>query len=283
LSLFYILWHYSCSMILTKLKNHFIIYQTQGIMKIKNFLLISGLLFTVLVSDSCKKSTPYVDPVDACFAFPAKSYKVGELVNFTNCSQYAFSYHWSFGDGITSQDKHVQHSFSQPGIYSVVMTAYGESDQDQDVQQVVVEASTDLDILVMYFLTDDPVSNCDVTLYATEADWQNFANPLIDAKTDLAGSVIFSGLNPVVYYMDAYKFGADNLFYSNENIGNSTVKPLVEDEVNYYNVYVELLQSASAAKRQKAVIKKIERTTANDKFRQKYRKGEPVQAVYNLN
>ncbi len=248
-------------------------------MKLKTFLIVSGLLLSAIILNSCDDPEPYQDPVTACFAFPVKTYKIGETVNFTNCSQYAYSYKWSFGDGSISQDKHVQHAFTEAGTYTVVMTAYGETETAQDMQQVVVEASTDLDLLVMYYLTDDPVSNCDVTLYLTENDWYNFTNPLITGTTDLNGSVIFSDLNPIVYYLDAFKDDdtSDDLFYSNEKLGNVT-DALIQDEVNYYNLYVELLQSES--NRKYAVIKKIEKTTANDKYRQKYRQGKAVNAVY---
>ncbi|GEM_PF-575144 len=246
-------------------------------------ILIGTFLLAAHVLDSCKDRDPYIDPVDACFAFPTKTFKVGEVINFTNCSQYAYSYNWSFGDGSSSNDKHVQHTYNQPGTYSVLMTAYGETNDAQDVQQVVVEASTDLDLLVMYFLTDDPVSNCDVTLYANETDWFNFQNPIINGKTNLSGSIIFTDLNPVIYFIDAYKAGNETLFYSNENLGNKTSEALVADQPNYYNVYVELLEDAGASKRQKAVIRKIVPTTADDKYRKKYRKDNEIIPTININ
>lgn len=248
-------------------------------MKVRLILFIGALVLGSFALDSCKDKEPYVDPVEACFAFPVQTYKPGELISFTNCSQYAYTYRWSFGDGSTSQERHAQHAFDAPGTYQVVLTAYGETDHDEYIQQVVVEATTSLDLLVMYYLTEDPVSYSDVTLYGTEQDWYNFENPIVSGQTDLYGSIIFDDLMPVIYYIDAYKAGDETLFYSNENLGNAT-DPLEQNEINYYNVYVELLQNAGAAKRQAAVIKRIEKTTADDKYRRKFRNDKSETPVY---
>ncbi len=240
-------------------------------MKSKIILFVFSFLIVAMITNSCKKEEPYVDPVDACFAFPTKTFKVGEIVNFTNCSQYAYSYKWSFGDGSISNERHTQYAYETPGTYSVTLTAYGESGNSQAVQQVVIEASTDLDILVMYYLTNDPVSSANVTLYSTREDWVGYSNPIVSGITDINGSIIFSELNPIIYYVDASKTTeVSNLFYSNEYIGIET-EQLKPDQINYYNFYVELLQTPSAANHYKTVIKRIEPTTADDKFRKKYR------------
>lgn len=237
-------------------------------MKSKFLIFASVVFISSLFLGACKDSEPYIDPVEACFTFEDKEYKTGENINFTNCSQYAFSYHWSFGDGATSQEKHPQYSYEEAGTYSVLLTAYGENEEHQYVRDVTVKSSTDLDILVMYYLTEDPVRDCEVTLYGNNEDWANFNNPIETKITGENGIVLFEDLEAKPYFVDAYKKANDTLYYSNELLGIST-DPLEEDQVNYYNMYVELLETEEqpAKSRKVGVIKKIEKTHKNDKFR----------------
>jgi gliding motility-associated-like protein len=48
-------------------------------------------------------------------------------VNFTNNSTGATSYQWSFGDGVTSTQQNVIHTYNQVGTYSVMLLAISDS------------------------------------------------------------------------------------------------------------------------------------------------------------
>ena len=195
------------------------------------FIIPILLLFTI---NSCIiDRTP--DYVNACFTITGTDHNVNEPVYFVNCSQYADSYDWSFGDGFTSNQRNPSHTYSLKGTYQVTMTAYGYNHETfSDV--ITIGGSTDLDILVMFEGTEIVVPDCEVTLYGSYEDWNTFNNPIVTDYTNTNGIVVFKGLDPVVYFIDAYLEG-DGSYYSNEELGIETV-PLAEDEINYYNIYL---------------------------------------------
>jgi Zn-dependent metalloprotease/PKD repeat protein len=66
-------------------------------------------------------------------------------VRFLNQSEQATSYAWDFGDGATSSQTHPQHSYRQPGTYTVRLVASGSglcNTTDTITQTIVVQANT---------------------------------------------------------------------------------------------------------------------------------------------
>jgi PKD repeat protein len=223
-------------------------------MKTLKFLIPALVLMTF---SACIIDRPYYEDVNACFTVSGTTHYVNEPVYFVNCSQYAYSYEWDFGDGYGSNQRNPVHTYLESGNYQVTMTAYGDYDQEIFTDVVTVVGSTDLYILVMYLGTEDPVSNCEVTLFGNETDWENLTNPIDSKTTGSNGVVLFTDLSPVEYYIDAYKYVSETTFYSNYLQGYATL-PLEEDEVNYYNIYVELLTTDKLNKRESVVIRRIE-------------------------
>lgn len=232
-------------------------------MKKIKFLIPALLLFAL---NGCIVNNHDYPDVDACFTVSGTTHYMNEPVYFINCSQGAVSYDWSFGDGFTSNQKNPAHTYTQSGTYQVTMTATGYDSYETFTDAVTISGSTDLDILVMYAGTEDPVSNCDVQLYGNENDWQNLTNPVSNVlTTSTNGIVFFSGLNPVEYYIDAYRSVTDTSYYSNFYQGYATL-PLQENQVNYYNIYVELLYDTGGKRinREKAVFKRTEKSTKEE-------------------
>ena len=90
----------------------------------------SALIFTLILLFSafaCKKET--VETVEACFTLTKTSYEVGEVIRFNNCSSDAVRYLWDFNDGTTTDTAFPEHTYTKAGMYSVVLTAYGEKTQ----------------------------------------------------------------------------------------------------------------------------------------------------------
>jgi PKD repeat protein len=217
----------------------------------------------MLSLNACIIDNHHYEDVNACFTVSGSTHYVNDPVYFVNCSQYAYSFEWDFGDGFSSNQKNPMHSYMAPGNYQVTMVAYGDYGQETFTDVITVVGSTDLNILVMYLGTEDPVSNCEVTIFGTETDWQNLTNPIASLTTETDGIVVFTGLNPVEYFIDAYKYVTDANYYSNYYQGYATT-PLIEDEVNYYNIYVELLTTVKGFKRDNLVIRRIEQSSKEE-------------------
>ena len=227
-------------------------------------IIILLLLFTAL-NGCILDRTPDYPEVDACFTVSGTSHYMNEPVYFVNCSQGAVSYDWNFGDGFTSNQKNPTHTYTDAGTYQLSMTATGYDSYETFTDVITVRGSTDLNILIMYIGTEDPVSNCYVQLYGNENDWQNLTNPVSDIlTTGTNGIVVFSALSPVEYYIDAYKGVSDTSYYSNYLQGYATI-PLNENQINYYNIYVELLyNTGKRADRQKLIVKHIQKSTKEE-------------------
>ncbi len=61
--------------------------------------------------------------------FPASG-NPGTLFSFTDLSSNATSWIWDFGDGTTSNQQNPAHSYSQPGVYTIVQIATGPGGSD---------------------------------------------------------------------------------------------------------------------------------------------------------
>ena len=66
----------------------------------------------------------YPDPV-ADFSMDKTTAEMDEIVTFTNSSQNAATYSWSFGDGETSTEENTTHAYAEDGTYTIQLTATG--------------------------------------------------------------------------------------------------------------------------------------------------------------
>ncbi len=87
-----------------------------------------------LFLSSCNKHIP-----EANFTFDQKPYLIDQEISFENDSKYADDYLWEFGDGHTSEEENPKHSFSTPGIYSVVLLAKNTNQADAFIKRVTVQ------------------------------------------------------------------------------------------------------------------------------------------------
>jgi len=230
--------------------------------------IIPILLF--IFSSSCIERTYQYDEVEACFQVSGNSYFVNENVYFVDCSKYATNYEWDFGDGTKSNQRNPDHIYTMAGTYQVTLRASDANYNSVDnythaitIQSIIT--TTDLDILVLYYGTEDIVSNCEVTLFDNETDWENLN---LDNKVDVLttgtnGIVVFEDLDNIVYYIDAYKNAVDDSYYSNYYQGYAT-EILTQGIVNEYNIYVELLVPSDKSKRGKYTIKHIKKSSKEE-------------------
>lgn len=225
--------------------------------------IIPILLF--VFSSSCIDRTPYYE-VDACFQVTANLHYVNETVYFVDCSRNGSHYEWDFDDGTISNQRNPDHVFTSPGTYQVslkVADADYRSTESYTHAVTILDVvnSTDLEILVRYFGSEDPVTNCDVTLFDNEDDWDvlNFDNKIDSSVTNDNGIVLFEDLNTIEYFIDAYKDIDGTNYYSNYLLGYAT-EVLEEGLVNEYNIYVEVLTSERKNKGKVFRIKYIEKS-----------------------
>lgn len=110
-------------------------------MKAKNFrvfmqaILLLGV-FTLFTFNSCKKDDDPVEKPIASFQFEVSQTNFLQ-VTFTNFSQNATSYTWTFGDGETSTEANPIHTYADEGNYTVKLTAKNSVGDTHEFEQSI--------------------------------------------------------------------------------------------------------------------------------------------------
>lgn len=219
----------------------------------KTKLFIISLFFIASFFYSCGDDDPYYPPPISCFSTDYAEYAIGEEIWFQNCSNHARAYLWDFGDGYQSEVIDPRYYYTQPGLYQVTLTAYGFNNDmhTSNLTIRIVAPPTDLSIRVMYYGSVDPVADCSVRLYGSDYDFANETNILAEGFTNGYGDIVFTDLNPVEYFIDAYKAANNGIgYFCNWNLGYIT-DPLEPYVVNYYDIFVEY----SEGKKKKKALK----------------------------
>ncbi len=149
--------------------------------------------FSPYCRDSASQTIHIVPPPPIAHYIP--SYASGCLplsVSFTNQSQYATSYVWSFGDGNTSNETHPTYTYSTAGSYTVSLTAIGPGGQNTySAGQVDVYANAIAYFTVspsVVFIPSQPVQCINLSQNATSYLW-NFGDGITSTE-----------INPKHYY-----------------------------------------------------------------------------------
>lgn len=95
--------------------------------KYLTILSCSVAIVTLSALSSCKKDKVEEKTPTASFSYSPSTIYTGTTVYFTNYSENAANYRWSFGDGQTSNSTNPTHSYSTSGYKTVELTAYSES------------------------------------------------------------------------------------------------------------------------------------------------------------
>lgn len=94
-------------------------------MKAKFYILIAIIFSTAVALVSCKKEDPVPPQSKAEFGASKTTAMVNEEIQFTNSSENATAFKWSFGDGTTSTEVAPKKSYSDVGIYLVSLVSTG--------------------------------------------------------------------------------------------------------------------------------------------------------------
>ena len=85
----------------------------------KNFRVYFPLAVVCALAASCSDDDAADSFPSACFGWAPTEVKVGESVQFSNCSENSVDYKWHFGDENTSDQAEPNHTYSQSGDYEV--------------------------------------------------------------------------------------------------------------------------------------------------------------------
>lgn len=221
----------------------------------KSFYLILLLPVILFSCESFPEADFHVDLIDP---------EVGEEVYFTNRSHNAVEYEWDFGDGYISYEPNPVHIFTGTGSFEVILKAYsasGESDQASIIIDVMVP--TLLEIEVREYYDDYIVPDASVRLYPTLPDWEDQTNMETEGFTDKYGIVVFSHLDPYVYYADIWEENHDNYDIKDYDVSLIRTPEIIPHKINRFIALVDYVDHGKGERThdKSYVIKKLERKT----------------------
>ncbi len=201
-------------------------------MKSKIKLLLSGILLvcviTLIHSCSDDESDPDPDPAPtASFTASATTAEVGEEITFTNTSEDAVSYAWSFGDATTSTAESPTKTYTVAGVFTVTLVATGPGGTDESTQAITIEEPEVGDEI--YFIdADDEVINRFAV--ADPDDMSTFLEVVGKAGVGLAYDVT----NEKIYFSDFNADEVGNIWSVNED--GTSLDDIVTDLYSPYGI-----------------------------------------------
>ena len=223
----------------------------------KKIFYLSLVLSLILLS--CERSP------EAQFFTDTVEPEVGQEVFFTNESHNAVEFEWDFGDGFISNDVNPVHIFTGTGTFEVILTVYsGSGLSDKASITIEVMIPTLLEIEVAEYYDDYPVANASVRLYPTLPDWEDETNMTSEGYTDADGFVVFSHLDPYVYYLDVWGKDHNNYALKEEDLAFIRTPEILPHKINRFVAWVDYTGGGKGATAhdRTVVIKKLEKRSA---------------------
>lgn len=210
-------------------------YREQLIIKNKQMKRLAIILSIIpLIFSAC------IERPEAGFFTSNVVVEVGEPVYFTNNSFDAVYFEWDFGDGAFTDEPNPIHTYTATGTYDVTLSAWSKNDRvDRAYQDITVLYPTTLEIIVKEYYDEYRVANANVRLYPTYDDWLDETNMVIEGNTNQNGKVIFSRLQPAVYYVDVWEAQHNNFTLADEDIDWIRIPQLVANDINSFVAWVD--------------------------------------------
>lgn len=204
-----------------------------------------------------------IQPESHFFADKIKA-EIGEDIFFFNRSYNATDYEWDFGDGTFSNAYEPSHAYNGSGIFTVILTAYSKSGSiDKSYLDIEIISPTMLEIEVLEYYDQYPVSGASVILYPTEKDWDNETNAIVEGFTNASGKVVFTNLQPRVYFVDVWHSTHNNYTLRDEDTGFIRTDQLEKNQLNKFIAWVDYTGTKGATARDRKQLVPLKSRTVS--------------------
>ena len=175
----------------------------------KHILISSSLAPALILLLSCKR-LPEPD-----FSWgPEDNPEAGAVIWFANRTPEASFYEWHFGDGVRSDLENPTHIFDEPGNYHVELSAYNDAGSQTRIRTITINDPTVLAFTITDSTGTIPLTGAELRVYDNQDAWDQINEPLLLAYANSEGKVEFSNLDPIVYYIWAFRDEADGFWIS---------------------------------------------------------------------
>jgi PKD repeat protein len=178
-------------------------------------------LLGILLLTACSKEPLAFFAVDSTSAL-----KTGIPVKMINYSIDADSYAWDFGDGTTSTEEQPEHTYTQPGTYTIKLTASsknGKKDNTQ-IKSVTITVNTNPMFVGTYDVTDNCSGSSEFYAITITETGNNLALlNLKNAGIQLTAQAFDNNLSipaqNVLYLGVTYSFSGSAQYFDNQLTG----------------------------------------------------------------
>lgn len=193
----------------------------------KSFPILLSLILILIIS-SCNK----VPDTDFVYS-PTDNPEAGIPIVFENTTEDANSFSWTFGDGGFSSVENPTYIFDAAGSFDVKLTATNDAGEQAKIKTIQITEPTNMGFYAYDSTGTNLLVGADVWLYDNRADWENFAEPLLAMLTDAEGKVLFTNLEPTIYYIWILKEESGGIWA----FGGWADTPLAQNETSIYDIW----------------------------------------------
>lgn len=204
--------------------------------------ILPAFVITLMLIMGCQ-TDPYdfdalPDPVKSFFTHNGgEQSDIDTDIRFTNQSENASSYTWSFGDGTTSTEENPSKSYSSPGIYTVKLTAVGAGgtgNYSADITVIDPNAAVESDAELYYI---EYASSLVRKLSLVPG---SSVETVIDMSGKEAHGMAYDAVNEKIYYVDFEASNAGKIWRMNPD--GSGLEELLSGLSSPYGVAINLAE-----------------------------------------
>jgi len=169
---------------------------------------------------SCQNDDDTIPPQSAAeFSASATTVMVGEDIQFSNTSQNATAYLWSFGDGTTSNEVSPRKSYQSSDVFLVSLVSTGAGGSTISNMEITVTPASGFDVEDEDLLTTGiPVQFANTSLGATSYSW-SFGDSDNSTSSEQNPTFIYSDVGTYTVSLTASSDVGSNTFTKEVIIG----------------------------------------------------------------
>ncbi|MFC2151559.1 PKD domain-containing protein [Bacteroidota bacterium] len=193
------------------------------------FIKLSLMIISLFIIFRCNKDIDDIETT-ACFSFHPDIIYVGDKITFSNCTENATSYNWSFGDNTYSSDFEPIHSYGISGNYTVTLTV-----ENGSFNNTISKALTILDTCILDISEYDSsfgIDYNDPDKYLIPGNMSDLSDLYLNEIKNLIGTPEYSinGIKTVFNWFNS------NFTFQNAGgamIAQKTIDELYENKIFY--------------------------------------------------
>ncbi len=192
----------------------------------QNYILATLLVFMSVTLFSCQNDDDSTPPQSqAQFTASATQVKIGEEIQFTNSSQNATAFQWSFGDGTTSTQVAPRKSYQSSDVFLVTLVSTGAGGSTISTMEITVTPASNFTVENEdNLLASTAVQFTNASVGATTYSW-SFGDANNSVSTDENPTFTYPNEGTYTVSLTASNSIGENVFTKQITVGASPGAP----------------------------------------------------------